>query len=173
MLTEGLGSTVMPIILMVLVIVAAYYATRFVSTKTQRINKGKCLHIIDRMMIGKDKQILLLEAGDTVYLVGVSGQNMTSIGSMQKEQLGEYLTLEQAQTEMPALNLQNMLKRAGSFLQARTGAPSTEQWIKQRLSNRPSKVNVREERDELDDVLQAMDSRKNRIRRVDIKDGHQ
>ena len=172
MFTEGLGSTVMPIILMVLVIVAAYYATRFVSVKTQRINKGKCLHIIDRVMIGKDKQILLLEAGETVYLVGVSGQAMTSIGSMSKEELGEYIPSDQVQQSAPAINISNMLKRAGSLLQVRNAVPSTEQWIKQRFARKSSKA-AREKRDDIDDLLEAMDSRKGRARRAEEMDGLQ
>lgn len=165
MLTEGLGATILPIVLMILVIVAAYYTTRVVSMKAQRINKGKCLHIIDRIILGRDKQILLLEAGDMVFLLGISAQNMTSLGSLPKAQFEQFLSAEPQQDNLSA-GFQGVFNRVGEFLQSRkSGTQSLEGWLRQRNANRTTINRKHGKQDEIDDMMQAIETRRERIRK--------
>ncbi len=164
MLTEGFGATILPIVLMILVIVAAYYTTRVVSTNAQRINKGKCLHIIDRVILGKDKQILLLEAGDTVFLLGISVQNMTSLGSLPKAQFEQFLSEEPAQDNMSA-GFPGVFKRVGEYMQSRkSGTQSLQGWLKQRTANKPVTNRKHAKQDEIDDMMHSIEARRQRIR---------
>ena len=167
MLTEGIGPTIIPIALMFLVIVAAYYTTRAISTKAQKINKGKCLKVIDRLVIGRDKHILLLEAGDTVYLLGITGQNMTPIGTLPKERMEQFLSAEKTQSASGESVFQSVLKRLGGFSQmSNKRIHSNDEWKKWR--NKAAKAKEGKERaqsDKIDDMMQAIDIRRTRIRR--------
>ena len=50
----------------ILILVGAYYATRWISTKSLSLYKGKNINIIERIPIDKDKSFILLEKGDKV-----------------------------------------------------------------------------------------------------------
>ncbi|MGI5970221.1 MAG: FliO/MopB family protein [Oscillospiraceae bacterium] len=65
---------------MILVIFAAYYATRFLAVKSKGMGgKTRNFRLIDRFSIARDKEFILIAAGQTVYLIGVTNQNMTVI----------------------------------------------------------------------------------------------
>ena len=61
----------------VLVIACAYYSTYFLAGRTGKIKSGRMIKLIERFSISKDKSICLVEIKDKVYLVAMTGQNVT------------------------------------------------------------------------------------------------
>ncbi|MGE4484082.1 MAG: FliO/MopB family protein [Oscillospiraceae bacterium] len=69
---------------MLLVIFAAYYATRFVALKTRTgFGKPRYFKLIDRFNISKDKMIVLVSVGQNAYLVGITNQTVTLIDTIE------------------------------------------------------------------------------------------
>ena len=81
------GSAFFLIIAMLAVLLGAYFTTKFISGKHGRFAKGKYINVIDRTIIAKDKQVLLLEVGDKHFLIGVTNQSVNVIGTIGKEAL--------------------------------------------------------------------------------------
>jgi len=63
---------------MVLIIFAAYFMTKFVAARANgTVGRSRYIRIIDRFSISKDKMFVLIAVGESVYLVGVTNQGMT------------------------------------------------------------------------------------------------
>ncbi len=77
------------VIIMIAVLLAAYFTTKYLSNKTRRIIKSKHIVILDRMGIAKDKSLLLTKVGDKCILIGVTNQNINSIGEVNIGDLSE------------------------------------------------------------------------------------
>lgn len=66
------------IAVMVLVIFAAYFITKFVAVRANGTGgRSRHIRIIDRFSVSKDKMFVLIAVGPSVYLVGVTNQGMT------------------------------------------------------------------------------------------------
>ncbi|MCL2151635.1 MAG: flagellar biosynthetic protein FliO [Oscillospiraceae bacterium] len=77
----------------VLIIVAAYYATWFISVKASGRGRGKLrnknINLIDRFAISKDKSFCIVEIAGKVYVVGVTNQSMTLIDTLNALEFAE------------------------------------------------------------------------------------
>jgi len=80
----------------VIVIIAAYYATWFVSVKASGQSRGKLrnknIRLIDRFAISKDKSFCLVEIAGKVYVIGITNQSMTLIDTLDPEVFAETST---------------------------------------------------------------------------------
>lgn len=77
------------VVIMVAVLLAAYFTTKYLSGKTRRIIKSKHIIVIDRMGIAKDKSLLLAKVGDKCLLIGVTNQSINSLGEVNLGDIAE------------------------------------------------------------------------------------
>lgn len=83
---------------MLLVILASYYVTKFVSVKAGGSGRrARCLKVIDRFSVSRDKMFVLVAMGKQAYLIGITNQSMTVID---KQELSD-LPLEDDQVRKP------------------------------------------------------------------------
>ncbi|MDP4153151.1 MAG: flagellar biosynthetic protein FliO [Bacillota bacterium] len=67
--------------------VLVYYTTRFVSVKSVSMSQGKYLKVIDRVVLSKDKQLIIVEIGQECHLISMSAQNVQQLCVIDKEDL--------------------------------------------------------------------------------------
>jgi len=65
------------LVLMVLVFALAYWGTRLLAQKPRLIGHSSQLKVIERLSLGRDRQLLLVQVGEKVYLAGVTPQHIT------------------------------------------------------------------------------------------------
>ena len=87
MLEDSTGSTFLLIFVLLLVIFAAYFTTRYLSVKGGNLMKSKYMQVKDRVVLAKDKQILLLQVGSKHIVVGVTPQAMQCLGTVEDGEL--------------------------------------------------------------------------------------
>lgn len=75
------------VVVLVAVLVGAYFTTRFISGKSRKMLKGRYISILDRMPLGKDKNVVLIEVGDQTLLIGVTNQSINNLGQINGEAL--------------------------------------------------------------------------------------
>ena len=75
----GYASLLVPFILVIFVIFAAYLGTKFISQKYAKISSGKHLRIIERVALGQDKSLVLVRINKKIYLLGVSGKGVNVV----------------------------------------------------------------------------------------------
>ncbi len=76
---------ILPLIIFVFILAATYYATKFVSSKANRMMQGKHMRIVETISIGTDKKIILLKAGEKYLLISSSGKNMEFLTEIEIE----------------------------------------------------------------------------------------
>lgn len=80
----GYGQVVLMIVVLIVVLVGVLYATRLFARLAQRSvtrpNKRgmeRSIYLIDRLMLDKDKSLVLVEEGDRRYFLGVTPNEIT------------------------------------------------------------------------------------------------
>ena len=70
--SKGPFEIVMVFIITIGVFFLAWLAARFLAKRSMQPRRNGLMHMADRLMLGKDKQIVLLKVGQVYYLVGLS-----------------------------------------------------------------------------------------------------
>ncbi len=149
-------STLFYIIVMVAVLLAAYFTTKYLSGKARRIVKSRHIVVLDRMGIAKDKMLLLVKVGGKSMLIGVTNQNINSLGEVD---VGEAPAAEEEpKTASGALSkfaeiLSNARKAPNELAKARREAREKR--------NVPSEPPDSVENDYIDQITRAIERRKN------------
>lgn len=83
------GVYLLPLFGAALVILLAYFFTKWLSKKSRAFSSGKHIRIVERAALGQDKQLVLTEVNGTVYFLGVAGQGIETISSFDAKELAE------------------------------------------------------------------------------------
>jgi flagellar protein FliO/FliZ len=94
---ESLWSLLGLFFVAVLVPVAAYYVTRYIARKAKGPAGGPGMKQLERMYLGRDKYILLVKIGGKGYILGVTNQSITSVGTLGEEEMRSYEAQEPAE----------------------------------------------------------------------------
>lgn len=98
------------IVVLAAVLVGAYFTTRFISGKSSKMLKGRYIQIIDRMPLGRDKNVVLIEVGDKTLLVGVTNQSISTLGQIDGE------AIKAAREQTPAKEGKGFAQQFRDFL---------------------------------------------------------
>ena len=60
----------------VLVLYLSHVFSKYVSSRTVRMNGAKYMDIVDRMAVGQDRFLLIVKIQEKYYLVGTTGQSI-------------------------------------------------------------------------------------------------
>ncbi len=78
------------VIMIVLIIAAAYYVTKYVAVKAGGARGASAgIRIRATASLGRERQIVLAEIGDTVYILGVTAQHIELLDKVEKDKLGD------------------------------------------------------------------------------------
>ena len=169
---DGIGSTIILIFTLLLVMLGAYFTTKFLSVKTRRLTKCKYIDIKDRMYVGRDKHIVLLTVGDQAFLVGITNQAISLIGTLKKEDIASAADAS-AETSTGAGfkgifgKMSGFMKNAGSAQEELRKARLAEKIRREGSMDKKTQA----EQDEIDKILNAIHERKNRSAEQDRHEG--
>ena len=159
-MNQDIWSTLFLLLVMIAVLFGAYYTTKFISSKSTRMTKNKYIRVIDRMIVSKDKQIVLLEVGDKFFLVGFTNQAINVIGTFDDDSIQIDSDKKQDVTKKGVVSfITTLVKKAkedqDSLYKARKERKQTAQPIESFL----------------DEMNRSVEQRKNRLRQqTDKKD---
>lgn len=78
------------VIMIVLIIAAAYYVTKYVAVRAGNVRGASAgVKIRGSAPLGRERQIVLAEIGDTVYILGVTAQHIELLDKVDKDKLGD------------------------------------------------------------------------------------
>lgn len=151
---SSFGSTIILVGLMLLVLFAAYYTTKFLSVKTQRLTRCKHIQLLDRMLIGGGKTILLLSAGEELFLVGVTNQNISVLGTLKSD------SIKPVAEEQNASVISSFKGSSGKFTDMLSRFMRSPRSLRGARAQHGESV----KEDELEQMLDALKQRNNRHR---------
>jgi flagellar biogenesis protein FliO len=120
------------IIYLVLLILGAYFLTRYVSRRAMKKGvkkpegkaaggkskwkQGKHVSVLDRIPIDRDKTILVVEFAEKRYLMATTGQDIKLLDKLKTEEAREAQEAEEAEdTEPPSFETEETQKNSGFF----------------------------------------------------------
>ena len=83
-------SMIFPLVVVILMIVAAYYKTKWIAEKQKAIMSGKIIRVIERVALGKDTYLLIISVDGRPYLVSASNNGVHLLESLPEELLEKY-----------------------------------------------------------------------------------
>ena len=84
---------VLPLLLALIALVAVIYLSylfsKYLSLGASKINGAKYMRVVDRLFLGQDKFMMVIQIGDRYYLAGVTGQSVTLMKELSGDELIE------------------------------------------------------------------------------------
>ncbi|WP_129722499.1 flagellar biosynthetic protein FliO [Xylanivirga thermophila] len=71
----------------VAIIFAAYFTTRLIGMKGRQLNHSKFMKVVDRIMVGNDKWVCIIQVGGLYYLIGVTNHNIDFLGQIDEKNI--------------------------------------------------------------------------------------
>lgn len=75
------------IFMSVIILGAAYYATRFIAKKGITSMSNKNLKVVETLSLGLDKSLMLVKAGEQYFLLGSTPKGITLLSQLEPEKL--------------------------------------------------------------------------------------
>ena len=147
-LQDNLGGTLGLIVVLLAVLLLTYYATRFIAAKSGGLTKTASMRVKERVMLAKDKSVVLLETQNKYYLLGVTAQNVQLIAVLGRDELGEL-----AEEETPQRDAKGMFEAMGLFGGGKKGGFSF-------FAPRAKQAKKGAQEDELDALLAQIQQRR-------------
>ena len=69
------------------VLFAAYWLTRFIGSKMSYSNTARHIKVLDRVFLGNEKSICIIEVGKRFFIVGVTKHHIEPIGELDESDL--------------------------------------------------------------------------------------
>jgi flagellar protein FliO/FliZ len=138
--------------IMVLVLLAAYYTTKYIAKRGRRLTKTKCMKVIDQMYLSTDKQIALVKVGKKNLMIGITNQSINHITTLDDDDI-DFDEMEEANTFGSAFG-----KIGGFFKNAKDADQNLREY---RKNNSYIKKKINKSND-IDNMMYAINNRKNR-----------
>lgn len=154
-------STLFIILIMVVVMVGAYFTTKFLSGKANRSLKSRHIQVIDRVGLAKDKALFLTKVGGRCFFIGVTNQSINTLGEIEPDELN----LEKEEADQSSAK--NMFGRFSDFLANAKNAPDNlrkarEQAKHTKEDNTSTDNAGTADDDYIDQISRAIEKRKSR-----------
>ena len=82
----AVGSVIGFIVIMVLIFAAAHYATKLMGKHySMQASSSRTMRVIDRLQLGRDRFLVIVEAGEKVLLLGISPQHIGTLAELEPD----------------------------------------------------------------------------------------
>lgn len=71
------------------VIYLSYVFSKYVALGASKMSGTKYMRVVDRMLLGQDKMMMIVQIGESYYLAGVTSQNVQIIKELSEDELVE------------------------------------------------------------------------------------
>ncbi|HBL83421.1 MAG: hypothetical protein A2Y17_04330 [Clostridiales bacterium GWF2_38_85] len=82
----------MPLIVVILVIIAAYFTTRWIAKKQNSFTSGKIIKVIERVMLSKDVFLAVVQVDSKNYLMSISSGKTELLTELDETVVERYKT---------------------------------------------------------------------------------
>lgn len=80
---KDVGALLLGIAVVALVLYLSFLFSKYLSKKSMQINGANYMRVIDRMAVGQDRSILIVEIQQKYYLVSNTAQNITILKELE------------------------------------------------------------------------------------------
>ncbi|HHU64394.1 MAG TPA: FliO/MopB family protein [Clostridiales bacterium] len=110
---DVLSDLVVKVILFLVIIVGAYYTTKFVGKRTVGTTNGKYIKVIDKLFLARDKWLYIIKVGDDYHLLSVTNGGIRQICTLNGEIFAKDSDISTQKKENIFLKYLNKIKWPG------------------------------------------------------------
>lgn len=103
---------ILAIIAVVVIIYLSYVVSKYLAVGTERIHAAKYMKVVDRIPVGQDRSILILEIGGKHYLIGNTPQSIEILKELEDGQLVEIPAEKSMLEQINGKSFQSSLRAA-------------------------------------------------------------
>mgnify|MGYP000914071735 CR=1 FL=1 len=71
----------------IVVLLAAYYFTKFIGSKMSYSNTNKHIKVLDRVFLGNDKSICIIQIGNRFFVIGITNHHIELISELNEAEV--------------------------------------------------------------------------------------
>lgn len=101
-MTDDVFSMLLATIGFIGVVVLTFYASKWYAGRMGTLGRGRHIHIIDRLAVGKNSSIVIIDVKGTQYLVGISDHCIEML-----KELEEPISTDAVEKVETAINIKN------------------------------------------------------------------
>lgn len=99
---ENMGSAVFTLIVIIAVIYLSYIFSKFIGKRGFGSgNRSGYMRVLDRITLGKDSALAIVQVGEKHYLVGISSTGISVLSELDKEDLRTWKGNSETKSEFP------------------------------------------------------------------------
>lgn len=83
-------SLLFPLVVVIVIIVAAQYATKWIAEKQSKTMSGKIIRVVERVPLTKETSLMIISVNGKPYLASASNNGVTLLESLPEELLENY-----------------------------------------------------------------------------------
>lgn len=87
MIIKELFSLIMSVLGIIFVLFLTYYGTKWLSVKATNISKSKYMNVIDKIVLGQNKFLAIVEISNKYYLLSITDNNINIIKELDELEL--------------------------------------------------------------------------------------
>lgn len=87
------------IAVVIFILYLSYLFSKYMAVGAIKLNQSKHIKIIDKMVLGQDKMIVIVQIGKKFFLIGVASSNIQMITELSEEEIISY---EKEETQISA-----------------------------------------------------------------------
>lgn len=95
----------------VAVIYLSYVFSKYVALGASKMSGTKYMRVVDRMMLGQDKMMIIVQIGESYYLTGVTSQNVQIIKELSGDELIEMEAAVPSATFQQVMSFKSALQK--------------------------------------------------------------
>lgn len=103
----SIAEVVAMLIAFVIILLAAYYVTKYFGKAMTGSNQGGNIHVIETVRIAPEKYLQIVEVGGRYFLLSLSKNNLSLISELKEEEV----KLKCSDESKPKLSFQDILKK--------------------------------------------------------------
>lgn len=108
---EGIFSAFGALLMVAVVLALAWWVTRRIAGGTGLKIQSRYMKIIDKIIIGQDRSILIIQIGDNYYVAGVTAANISLLAELKADML-ESLS-DDMDTRLPEFTFKELFQKIG------------------------------------------------------------
>jgi len=86
---DGIIALILALVAVGAVLYLSYLFSRYLAVGASKVNKSKYVRIIDRVVLGQDRMMLVAEIGGKYYLIGSTAQSIQILTELEEDDIRE------------------------------------------------------------------------------------
>lgn len=96
--SSGVGTVIASIVVLIVVLVLAFFSIKFLSVKNRVASKSSLLKVIDRVNLTQEAHLVVVRVEDSTYLLGVTSTQVTKLGEIDSDYANSVLEQEKVES---------------------------------------------------------------------------